>query len=692
MFVKAQYKIKICFMLILWLVVFLLSTNSVLITNSQAKEYNSVEGPPHDLTELSIEDLMNIEVTTFSRKPQKLSRTAAAAFVITQEDIRRSGAVNIPEVLRMVPGLQVARIDANKWAVTSRGFNGRFANKLLVLMDGRTVYTPFFSGVFWDVQDTLMEDIDRIEIIRGPGASTWGANAVNGVINIITKHSKDTQGGLISAGVGTEEKGFGSVRYGGKVSDNAHVRMYAKYFNRDSAVYSDSTDAADEWDVARGGFRADWNFSDKNTLVVQGDIYDGETGQNSTAASLTPPYSINYDEDTEIDGGNILARWEHIFSETSNMALKMYYDQASNQSVIGGLKVKTLDMDFQHQFVMADRNEIIWGFGYRFIRDEMRNTFNASFEPAKDSFHLFSAFIQDDIIIAPDKWRLTLGSKFEHNDYTGYEIQPTARILWTPDHSNSIWAAVSRAVRTPSRADSDTRVAVAVIPPGAPGNPGPLPVLIANFGSDEFDSEDLLAFEVGYRVQPMEKLSFDTAVFYNIYKHLRTTETGTMFMEPPSNPSRVVLPIYIDNKMKGETYGFELAVDWKPMDWWRLQTAYTYLEMDLELDDDSTDTIFIIAEDENPQHQVSFRSSTDLTKNLELDLWARFVDSLPAQDIDGYITLDARLGWHPVENFEISVIGQNLLDNHHPEFESELIATASTEVERSAYVKLTYLF
>lgn len=681
---------RMYFKQVMWLSALLFLVMSVQTNHTYAKTYSSVEEFPQDLTELSIEDLMNLEVTTFSRKAQKLSNTAAAVFVITQEDIRRSGAVNIPEALRMVPGLQVARIDANKWAITSRGFNGRFANKLLVLMDGRTVYTPFFSGVFWDVQDTLMEDIERIEIIRGPGASAWGANAVNGVINVITKHSKDTTGGLISGGVGTEEKGFGNVRYGGKISDKAHVRLYAKYFRRDRAVYSDNTDAADEWHVARGGFRADWGFSDKNSLTVQGDIYDGETGQNSTTASLTPPYSINYDEDTEIDGGNILARWEHIFSKTSDMALKIYYDQASNQSVIGGLDAKTLDIDLQHQFALADRHEIMWGVGYRLIKDDLRNTFNVVFEPEKDSFHLFSAFIQDDITFVPDKWRLTVGSKFEHNDYTGYEIQPTARILWTPDHSNSIWGSVSRAVRTPSRAESDSRVNAAVIPPGVPGNPGVLPVIVTNFGSDEFDSEDLLAFEVGYRAQPMEKLTLDTAVFYNIYKNLRTTETGTSFVEPPSNPSRVVLPVYMDNKMKGETYGFELAVDWKPLGWWRLQTAYTYLEMDLELEDDSTDTAFIIAEDENPQHQVSLRSSTDLPKDLEFDLWARFVDSLPAQDIDGYITLDARLGWHPTESFEIAVVGQNLLDNHHPEFRSELIETASTEVERSVYVKITF--
>jgi len=669
---------------------FLLFLSSVFPADLWAREKTDEEDLPEDFTELSIEDLMDIEVTTFSRKAQKLSQTAAAVFVITQTDIRRSGATNVPELLRMVPGLQVARIDANKWAISSRGFNGRFANKLLVLMDGRSVYTPLFSGVFWDAQDTLLEDIDRIEVIRGPGASVWGANAVNGVINIITKQAQDTQGGFITAGAGTEEKGFGGVRYGGELSEKAYFRIFAKYFNRDESVYVDGSDAADNWDTARGGFRADWKVSESNELTLQGDIYGGEAGQTITAASLAPPYSNTLKDDTKINGGNLLAKWAHIFSKTSNMALKIYYDQSANESVIADLQVKTLDMDFQHQFVLGDRHEIIWGAGYRHIRDDLRNTFNATFEPENDNFNLFSIFIQDDYSFVPNQWRLTIGSKFEHNEHTGYEIQPTARLLWTPDTHNSFWTSVSRAVRSPSRSERGVRLNSIVIPTGAPGNPGTLPLVVANFGNDEFDSEELLSFELGYRVQATDKLSFDIATFYNIYDNLRNLETGAPYAEPLPIPDRTTLPVITNNKMSGENYGIEFAADWRPLDWWRFQASYNYLEMRLKLEDDSTDTVSLGAEEESPHHQVSLRSSTDLPKDLELDLWLRFVDSLPVQDLDSHITLDARLGWSPSENFEIAVIGQNLFDNHHPEFKPEFVDIAPTEVERSVYLKLSW--
>ncbi|MFH2065234.1 MAG: TonB-dependent receptor [Pseudomonadota bacterium] len=682
------------FLLLIWAVAFLFPIHSFCLTQLQASEQKKDEPNdfPADLTELSIEDLMDIEVTTFSRKAQKLSNTAAAVFVITQEDIRRSGAVNIPELLRMVPGLQVARIDANKWAISSRGFNGRFANKLLVLMDGRSLYSPIFSGVLWDAQDTLIEDIDRIEIIRGPGASTWGANAVNGVINIITKKAADTRGGLVSAGVGTEEKSFGSIRYGMRVSEDADVRMYAKYADRDEAVYASGEDALDDWNLSQGGFRSDWQISNKNALTVQGDIFNGDSGQEITLAAFDPPYSKTFDDQVGIYGGNLLTRWMHTYSATSAMTTSVYYDRAVHNEFVARLTVETMDLDFQHQFIFANRHEIVWGGGYRLVRDRLESSFNVAFDPEKEHTDIFSAFIQDDIIISPNQWRLTLGSKFEHNDYTGAEIQPTARILWTPNPTNSIWGSVSRAVRTPARAERNTRFSNAVIPPGQPGNPGTLPLVISASGNDAYDSEDLLAFEIGYRVAPIDKLSFDTAVFYNRYDNLRTAEAGTVYTEPQPIPDRVILPMYISNMMNGETYGFELAADWRWLNWWRLQTSYTYLKMNLELDSGSTSFASVSTEDESPCHQVSFRSSTDLTKNLELDIWARFVDRLPAQDVDRYVTMDARLGWHPIQKLEISLVGRNLLENHHSEFKPEHLDTASTEVERSAYVKVTWSF
>jgi iron complex outermembrane receptor protein len=640
--------------------------------------------------EMSIEDLMSVKITSVAKKTQALSEAAAAIFVITQEDIRRSGVTSIAEALRMVPGLQVARIDANKWAITARGFSGRFSNKLLVLIDGRSVYTPIFSGVFWDAQDTLLEDIERIEVIRGPGATLWGANAVNGVINIITKTAKDTQGGLIYGGAGTEEQGFGGFRYGTKSGDHTYWRIYTKYFNRDDAVYASGDDAADGWDVLRGGFRMDWQGSSGDSLTLSGDIYDGELGETITTPSLAFPYSSTTDEEYDESGGNLLGRWERKISETSDMGLQLYYDRFDIDPSIIGVSVDTVDIDFQHRFSLGDQQEIIWGLGYRYISDEIDNSSTVSFIPDSRHYDILSAFVQDDIIVVEDLLHLILGSKFEDNDYTGFEVQPNARLTWMPHEQHSVWAAVSRAVRTPSRAEDDVRIGLAVIPPGIPQNPAPLPLVLTAVGNRDFDSEELLAYEIGYRVRPMDELSLDVTAFFNDYDSLRSSWLATPFPEPPLSPTHMVLPLAEDNEDKAETYGVELAADWRPSDWWHFQAAYTYLNIVLEADEESS--MVSGGEAASPHHQVSLRSAMDLPGALEFHLWFRYVDELPSLDVDDYITLDTRLGWHPRQNLEISVVGQNLLDNQHLEYKPEFLDTAPTEVEHSIYAKITWHF
>ena len=651
-------------------------------------------GPPlpADLTELSIEDLMDIEITSVAKKAQKLSEAAAAVFVITNDDLRRSGVTSIPEALRMVPGLQVARIDANKWAITSRGFNGRFSNKLLVLIDGRSVYTPLFSGVYWDTKDTLLEDIDRIEVIRGPGAALWGANAVNGVINIITKRSQDTQGGLVVAGTGTEERGFGAVRYGGKLGQDAYGRIYAKYFSRDDAVFASGEDASDGWDVWRTGFRMDWQGSGPDALTLQGDLYEGETGETVITKSLDPGEPPTSDEDNDMSGADLLGRWKHTISDTSEIALQVYYDRTERNSVIVDQVHDTLDIDFQHHFNLGQRHEIVWGLGYRFVSDDISNTFCGSWDPDSRDDDLYSGFVQDDITLIKDRLRLTLGSKFEHNDYTGHEIQPNARLMWTPHEGHSVWTAVSRAVRTPSRTEHDGRLITTVLPPGSliPLFPGP--VVAGVVGDGDYDSEELLAYELGYRVQPTDQLSVDIATFYNDYRHLRTLEPGDLFPEMSPPPAHLVLLSSADNNMEGETYGVEVAADWRPLDWWGLKATYTYLQIQLELGKDSGDTISESAEGESPHQQVSLRSSMDMMQDLALDCWVRYVDDLPSQGMDSYITLDVRLGWKVLENVKLSVVGQNLFDDRHPEYEPEFVDTIATEVERSVYGKITWQF
>ena len=501
----------------------------------------NAHGAPDGLTAMSIEDLMEIEVTSVSRKAERLSDASAAVFVITREDIRRSGVTSIPEALRMAPGLEVARIDSSKWAITARGFNGRFANKILVLFDGRTVYSPLFSGVFWDRQDTLLEDIDRIEVIRGSGATLWGANAVNGVINIITKNAGETVGGLVTAGGGNQERGFGSVRYGLKLGEDTTLRLFAKYLDRTPFVDAAGREAADSWHAVRGGFRLDSEPSEKNTLTIQGDIYDGRLGETYTLPLLVPPFSQTFDSRSSNFGANLLSRWKHVFSDTSDMSLQLYYDRTEQTMAILGEKRDTLDIDFQHRFELGDRQELIWGAGYRFTHDNITNTPTASIQPASLGQDLFSAFVQDSITIVRDKLRLTLGSKFEHNDMTGFEVQPNARLLFTPNERNTLWAAVSRAVRTPSRTENDILLNQLTIPPSTPQNPGPIPVLVEVKGSNTHISEELIAYEVGYRAKPHPRFLLDIAAFYNIYHHLNSiSSTGATSLD--SLPSHITNP------------------------------------------------------------------------------------------------------------------------------------------------------
>jgi iron complex outermembrane recepter protein len=641
-------------------------------TGARAQELAAAE-PSDDLTSLGLTELMNMEVRSASRTPQKLSQVAAAVHVITQEDIRRSGATTIAEALRMSPGLDVARIDSSRWAISSRGFNDFFANKLLVLMDGRSVYTPLFSGVFWDVQDTLLEDIEQIEVIRGPGAAMWGANAVNGVINIITKHSAETQGTLISGGGGTEETGFGSVRYGGTIKEGLTYRAYVKYFNRDDFKTGPHVDAADEWNMYRGGFRTDWKISDGNNLRVQGDVYSGTTGQAVRIPDITKPFPwpiLTVEGDVSVSGGNLLSSYQHVFSDSSDLTLQLFYDRTERTDQVHHEIRDTYDLDFQHRFAIGNRHEAIWGTGYRLSSDELGPGRvpipTVSFTDLERHDQLFSAFIQDVITIHPDDLKFTLGAKVEHNSYTGWELQPNARMIWEPSDKHSIWAAASRAVRTPARFEHTFKgfFALGSAAGAINGNPG-------------YESEELTAYEIGYRVQPTKRVSVDLAAFLNDYEKLRVF-TLTPFGVTPQNFG------------SAETYGGEIGVNLKVTDDWRLFAAYTLLKINLH-----TFTPFGVsaeaAEGESPKHQFQIRSYYNLPYNLELDAAVYFVDELPARSVSEYTRLDLRLGWRPKKNFELSIVGQNLLDRQHPEF-GEGFLVLPTEIERSVYAKATWRF
>lgn len=644
------------------------------------------------LLDMSLEELMNLDVTSVSKKEQKYFEAPAAVFVITSDDIQRSGATSIPDLLRMVPGVQVARIDASKWAITVRGFNGRFANKLLVLIDGRSVYTPLYSGVYWDTQDVVLEDIERIEIIRGPGATLWGANAVNGVINVITKNAKDTQGIMLTGGVGDEELGFTSGRYGMKLGENAYLRVYGKYFKRDDARFDTYERAEDDWEAIRGGFRLDWSITEKDSLTFQGDIYDHEVGQTIAVASLDPPYSSVYNETNgDLSGDNVLARWNRTFSETSSLMLQVYYDQTDRAESDFVYDRETLDFEFQHSFNFAKRHSIIWGLGYRFINDNTVNTFAITLNPYYHDEHLFSAFIQDEISLIENKLELTLGTKLEHNNSTDVEVQPNIRLLWLPKKGHAAWASVSRAVRTPSRAENDINLSQSVIPPNYLFTGSPL-TLVSLSGKRDYESEDLISYELGYRIMPIKQLTFDIAAFYNSYDELRTTEAGEPYPVFTDSGYYLVAPYEAGNKMDGRTYGVEITATWHPTSWWRILTSYSYLQIQLNPDETSTGgDNDEMEEGQSPHNQLSLRSSFDVTKNIRFDAWLRYVDNLPVLDVKNYTALDCQVAWNPIKNLELSLVGQNLTDNQHPEFSQNiLVATYSTEVERSVYFKFKW--
>ncbi len=629
-----------------------------------------------DLTSLSIEQLMNIDITTVSKKKQKLFKSASAIFVITEEDIRRSGLTSIPEILRIVPGLQVARMSSNTWAISARGFNKRFANKLLVMIDGRTVYTSLFSGVYWDVQDLLLENVEHIEVVRGPGGSIWGANAVNGVINIITKNADDTQGILVTAGAGNEDKGIVGARYGGTIGENAHYRFYTKYFNRDDFVTPSEDRADDEWDFLRGGFRLDWQAADEDLLTVQGDIYNGDSDQ--TAIFSTFPTTTIRDT-AEVAGGNMLARWKHTYSDTSDMTIQLYYDRTERDSAVLEQYHDTIDFEFFHQFALGERQKLTWGLGYRFIGDHLDNVSGSTstLDTEVRSSHIFSTFVQDEITLVPDRLTLTLGTKLEQNSYTGLEHQPSGRLVWTPYDNHAVWAAVSRAVRTPSRFENDGKITID--PTSAISN--------TLLGDRDFDSENLLAYEIGYRGFLSEDFSFDIAAFYNVYEELETNQTRSTSVS--GFPVVVSNSIFIDNEMDGETYGVEAFVNYQPTDWWRVSAGYSYLQIQVDQNSSGNDSSAEVEEDDSPHHQFQARSFINLPYGLEFDTSIFYVDNLPRQYVSSYVRLDTRVGWHVNDNLDVSIGLQNLLDPEHEEFHTDNGAVA-TEVERSIFGQITW--
>ncbi|MFK0571165.1 TonB-dependent receptor plug domain-containing protein [Endozoicomonas sp.] len=674
------------------------------------------------LLDLSLEELISLDVpdvTSVSKRKQRLMDSPAAVYVITNEDIQRSGVTSIPEALRMVPGMQVARLNGNTWSISTRGFNYIFANKLLVLIDGRTVYSPLFSGVNWDVQDTMLEDVARIEVIRGPGAALWGANAVNGVINVITKYAADTQGGLLSTGFGSEEKAFSAYRYGGELGDDGHYRAFFKTFNRDGMANPDGSGANDGWKINRTGLRADWRTETGTEASIQGEIYDGTTSPPLTLFN----YNGTLEKDTIADlsrdqqGGHLIGNYKQYYSDGSNFSVKGYYDRYENYDYRVTEKRDIGDIEFQHQILPWDNHDIIWGLGYRLTKYNLSDMNNITMPQTSRTDELYSAFIQDHITLSPD-WSLALSTRFEHNDFTSYEFQPNAKVTWKATENRTFWGSLSRAVKTPSISETavttrginflgDDIVGSQLATLSQNG-----PFLMSISGNESLESEELTALEFGYRELFNNSFRIDVTAFYNQYRDIMayvnantclpgtswTENYGTPLCVLDENPSLVPpnliieFPTTLVNGLDAKTYGLEVVADWQVNDWWKLQANFSTFQIDALAHENERyrKENEILIEELSATNTANLRSSMNLPNQWYLDLWVRYMDNLTNAGVGAYTALDMRIAKKFGKDFEISLVGQNLFDKQRLEFSEIFSGLGTTEVEESWYLQLRW--
>ncbi|HEY0667794.1 MAG TPA: TonB-dependent receptor [Sphingobacteriaceae bacterium] len=610
-----------------------------------------------DIKSLTVEELMNIEVISVSKMPEKLTGVASAIQVITNQDIQRSAATNVPEALRLASNLQVTQVNARHWAISSRGFTSTFSNKLLVMIDGRTVYSPLFAGVFWDAQQVMLEDVERIEVISGPGGTLWGANAVNGIINIITKSSKETQGIYAAVATGSNLQRLAEARYGGKAGKDITYRLYANYNRRNHTILTDGNDNTDNWDIGQTGFMLDWDASEKSSVNVQGNFYMGKEYKSTT----TPT----------IDGQNIMAKWVHRSSATSGFTLQAYIDRTWRTTIPINDELYTSDLDFQHNSQIGKNHHLIWGVGYRHLNSKTQNnTRRVGFLPNHRKMQLFSGFVQDEIAIIPEKLSVNIGTKLQHNEFTDFEVQPSVRLSYTPLKHHFIWAAASRAVRMPSRIDVDYFSPPFPVPPTTP----------SITGGPDFNSEKLIAGELGYRTQPLSGLTVSLAGFYNVYDDLYSIEPI-----PGTRTSQ------IRNGVEGTTYGFEFSGNYVVSSYWNLRAGYKWFDKELQNKPGNVANpaaLGILGTDAN--NMALLQSALNLPANMQFDVVMRYMDELPAtlsnKRVPSYVTMDSRIAWKYKKGLELSINGQNLFDKRHLEIGN------GAEIPRGVYGKLVWRY
>jgi iron complex outermembrane recepter protein len=647
--------------------------------------------------DLSLEDLLKVEVTTASRKSQSVANTAAAVFVITRDDIQRSGATTIPEALRLAPGVHVAKLSSERYAISVRGETSRFANKLLVLLDGRSVYSILFSGVLWEFEGTLLEDVERIEVIRGPGGSLWGANAVNAVINIITKKPRDTQGSLLIASAGTVERSFGALRHGG-ATENGHYRVWAQGYTTEASLDKGGNEAYDAARHARAGFRTDWNVNAITRATLSGGVYDAKSDDLWARPSVTSPTGTrNTVVPFNSTGVNLLGRAEWAISENQEAALQMFVNDSGVTTSVLKEDRSTFDVDFQHR-VISKSHDFIWGANNRTSRDRISIFDTFRILPTKRTLSASSVFFQDEWTIVPNTFRLVVGLRLEHNPFTGFEPQPNIRFLWTPSIEHSYWAAASRAVRTPSRSERDAVVDAFAIPAQ-----GQIPAILAqrtNVRGDELDSERVNVYELGYRGKLSSTLSVDIAAFASRSPNIAANVTGEQRIVFANPAPYLLQDLYGVNALTLKTRGLEVVADWQAAPWWRIQSAYVYTATSArsKLNDVVAISEAASRESATPRHQVSLRSSMTFDRAHALDLWWRHVGEVAGttglipSTVPAYTELNARYAFQLAKGIEVSLGGQNLLKKSHAEFISNFLPSLPLDVRRNVYARVKWQF
>jgi iron complex outermembrane receptor protein len=637
---------------------------------------------PDDVRTLSLEQLLDVDVTTVSRVPDSPAQTPAAVTVITREDIRRSGVTTLVDALRLAPGVHVAQVDANKWAVGIRGFTDRLSRAMLVLIDGRAVYSPLFAGTFWEMQDTLLEDVDRIEVVRGPGGTLWGANAVTGIINIITRTSDATQGTLVSAGAGSEQRGFFGVRHGGRLG-SLTWRAYGKGATRDAAAPL-RLPTFDAWRMGQAGFRTDWAPDLRRSLTVQGDLFRGEAGQRVTVTSYDAPFSREVDDEVAMGGGNLLARWVSRTSTGTAVTMQAWYDRTRRRDVAFEETRQTMDLDLQVALARTGRHRLVWGLGYRVSADDTQSLPPRQFIPAARTTHLYSAFLQDQIALVPSRLELSLGTRIEHNAYSGIEVQPSVRLAWTPDPAHTVVASVTRAVRTPSRVEADYVTGSLLSPQ--------VPFFLRLEPNDAFDAEQLIAYETGYRVRAGSRLFLTASAFVNHHQDVLDTRAGATRVEPGAGGRpRLILPVQFVNALHGNSHGLELTGDARLRPWWRWTASYSWLRVQLSRDAGAQrGSQEVRSEGGSPQHQGLLRWSFDLPGTWEADWMARAVGALPAVGIAPYLTSDVRVAWRWRDRATVELVGRNLPQAGHVEFTGG--TAGNVAMPREVYTAVTFTF